>query len=258
MIQSLAKEWKEAGVQDGDVILVHSSIKRTIKRYLELGVKITPKDILESFLKAIGPKGTLLLPLFNFDFTKNIPFDIKNTPSQMGALTEAARMYPQVVRTGHPIYSFAVIGFNAEAFKGVNNFSGYGSDSPFGMLRKMNGKIATLDLHDNKCMTFYHYIEEMNEVDYRYHKKFTAGYIDELGNIEVKSYGLFVRNIEKGVLTKVDKAEDLMRKKGLYFGCRPNEGSGLRTFYAQEMYDFVSNIIKSGKAKNILYSIKEK
>jgi aminoglycoside 3-N-acetyltransferase len=43
--------------------------------------------------------------------------------------------------------------------------------------------------------------------------------------------------------------------EGLYSGCRPNEGSGLRTIPAQHMYDFVSNIIKSGKAKNTLYRI---
>ena len=64
MIQTLAGEWKEAGVQESDVLLVHSSLKRTFRRYLKLGIKITPQDILESFLSAVGPSGTLLLPLF--------------------------------------------------------------------------------------------------------------------------------------------------------------------------------------------------
>lgn len=252
----LAKEWREAGVQEGDVLLVHSSIKRTLKRYMKQeGIKLNPQDILESFLKAVGSSGTLLLPLFNFNFAKGVHFDVRNTPSQMGALTEAARLHPLAVRTGHPIYSFAVIGNNADKFKGTNNFSGYGGDSPFALLREMEGKIAVLDLPDQNSMTFYHYVEEMCEVDYRYHKNFTGEYTDISGNMESRTYGLFVRNVEKGVLTYVNPAGELMWEEGLYFGFKPNEGCGLRTISARKMYEFVLKIIVSGKAKNILYRI---
>ena len=174
----------------------------------------------------------------------------------MGALTEAGRMHPLAVRTGHPIYSFAAIGFSADKFTNIDNYSGYDIDSPFAVLRKMNGRIAVLDLPDQNSMTFYHHVEEMLEVEYRYHKTFSGSYTDEAGNTESKTYGLFVRNIEKGVLTHVDPAGELMWKNGLYSGCRPNDGSGLRTISAQSMYDFVSNIIISGKAKNTLYRIK--
>jgi len=236
-------------------LLVHSNVKNTFKRYLKLGVKLTPQDILESFLNAIGPPGTLLLPLFNFDFAKGVPFDIRNTPSQMGALTEAGRLHQLAVRTGHPIYSFAAIGYEAEAFRGVDNFSGYGSDSPFAMLREMNGKIAVLDLPDQHSMTFYHHVEEMHEVDYRYHKEFTGDYTDGLGHTLFKKYGLFVRDIERKVLTHVNPAGELMWQKGLYSGFRPNEGCGLRTISAQKMYNFVSKIIESRKAKNVLFRI---
>jgi len=255
MIQTLTDEWKEAGVQEGDVLLVHSSIKRTFKRFLKLGVRLTPQDILESFLNAVGSSGTLLLPLFNFDFSNGVPFDINKTPSHMGALTEAGRTHPLAVRTGHPIYSFAIIGFEAERFKKINNFSGYGSDSPFSILRELNGKIAVLDLPDQNSMTFYHYVEEMHEVNYRYHKKFTSNYTDASGNKESKTYGLFVRNIEKGVLTHVNPAGELMWQKKLYSGCKPNEGCGLRIVSAKQMYEFVSKIIEHGNAKNTLYRI---
>jgi aminoglycoside 3-N-acetyltransferase len=255
MIQMLVDEWKEAGIQEGDVLLLHSSIKRTFKRHLKSGVRLTPQDILESFLEAIGPTGTLLLPLYNFDFTKGVPFDKRNTPSHMGALTEAGRMHPFAVRTGHPIYSFAAIGFAADKFRNIDNFSGYGTDSPFAVLRKMNGRIAVLDLPDQNSMTSYHHVEEMLEVEYRYHKTFSGNYTDDSGKTEAKTYGLFVRNIEKGVLTHVNPAGELMWREGLYSGCRPNEGSGLRTILFQHMYDFVSHIITSAQAKNMLYRI---
>jgi len=255
MIKELSKDWRAAGVQAGDVLLLHSNIKNTFRRYLKKGIRLTPYEILESFLGAVGPSGTLLLPLFNFDCTKDIAFDIRNTPSQMGALTEAGRSHPLAVRTGHPIYSFAAIGAAAEEFRGINNFSGYGSDSPFSLLREMNGRIAVLDLPDQNSMTFYHYVEEAHNVDYRYHKTFTIDYTDESGTSDLKTYGLFVRNIEKGVLTHVDPAGELMWENGLYSGYRPGEGCGLRTIDANQMYDFVSNIISTGMAKNLIYRI---
>lgn len=256
MIQeSLAEEWLKAGVQKGDVLLVHSDITRTLFMHYRQKMMISPEDILESFLKAIGPSGTLLLPLFNFDFTKGVPFDIRTSPSKMGALTEAGRMHPLAVRTGHPLYSFCVIGHRAKEFKSVNNFSGYGSDSPFGLLREMDGKIAVLDLTDQRGMTFYHHVEEMHEVDYRYHKTFTGQYTDASGHVENKTYGLFVRKLEDGILTLLNPVGELMWQSGLYSGCRPNEGCGLRTISARNMYDFVSTIILSGKAKNLLYQI---
>ncbi|MCF7945121.1 MAG: AAC(3) family N-acetyltransferase [Spirochaetia bacterium] len=256
MIEKLVNEWEKAGIQQGDVILLHSSLKRTLTRYSINGIKLTPEDILESFLVAIGPLGTILLPLFNFDYTKGIPFDIRHTPSKMGVLTEVGRLHPSAVRTGHPIYSFAVIGNASSKFKNVNNYSGYGSDSPFSLLRLMNGKIAVLDLQDQNSMTFYHHVEEMNEVDYRYHKEFSALYTDVFGITEKKTYSLFVRNLKKNVLTHVNPTGELLWEKGLYHGDRPNIGSGLRVIKANDMFDFVSNIITSGKAKNFLYRIK--
>lgn len=254
-MKNLVQEWRDSGIQEGDTVLIHSSIKRTFKRYLKLGIKLSPEDILDSFISAVGESGTVLFPLFNFDFTKGIKFDISNTPSHMGALTEAARKHPKAVRTGHPIYSFAVIGAQADKFRGVNNFSGYGTDSPFAVLREMKGKIAVLDLPDQDSMTFYHHVEEMHEVNYRHHKVFNGNYTDASGATETRDYGLFVRNVDEGVLTHVNPAGELMWDKKLYSGFRPNEGSGLRVVTAQDVYDFASDVIKSNKAKNTLYRL---
>ena len=253
----LAHRWRSSGIDPGDTLLVHSSLKRTLTNFSEQGEDISPGLVTESFLDAVGDEGTLLLPLFNFDFTKGVPFDIRSTPSQMGAMTEAGRLMPGAVRTGHPIYSFAVIGANADLFEGVDNFSGYGSDSPFAMLRELDGKIAILDLTDLNSQTFYHHVEEIHDVPYRYHKEFTGLYTDTEGVETERTYGLFVRDIEKGVLTHVDPAGELMWEAGLYSGDRPKENSGLRVVSARMMYDFVADIIDSGRAEGVLYRIEE-
>ena len=174
VVQLLARQWRDAGLDAGETLLLHSSLRRTTRAVVRAGGQVSDaaEIVLDSFLEALGPDGTLLLPLFNFDFTTGVPFDIRTSPSHMGALTEAGRLRPGAVRTGHPIYSFAVIGRRAEAFRDVENFSGYGADSPFAMLRAMGGRIGVLDLPDQHSMTFYHHVEEMKAAPWRFHKTF--------------------------------------------------------------------------------------
>jgi aminoglycoside 3-N-acetyltransferase len=256
IIGQLAGDWRAAGVEEGDMLLVHSSLGRTLRRIAKLGGEVDPKVVLESFIRALGPSGTLLLPLFNFEFAGGTPFDIRSSPSQMGAFTEAGRLWPGAVRTGHPIYSFAVIGKEAETFRGLRNFSGYGADSPFGILHRHGGKIGVIDLPDQNSMTFYHYVEEMLCAPYRYHKTFTGKYLDESGVEATETFGLFVRNIEQGVVTHVDPMGEILWEKGLYTGSRAGNGAGFRLISAPCMFDEVARVIKEGRAKGLLYEIR--
>lgn len=257
IVSMLTERWQSAGLEVGDTVLIHSNTKRTLVEYRRKGFSITPHDILESLLNTIGPKGTLLLPLFNFDFSKGVPFDIRTTESQMGALTEVGRKFKGAVRTGHPIYSFAVIGHYAHMFDNIDNESGYAEDSPFGLLKSLNGKIGSLDLEDQHSMTFYHHVEEIKRVDYRYYKSFSGDYTDKYGETKKKTYKLYVRDIERGVLTNVNPAGELLWQAGLYTGDRAGEGTGLRLINAMDMYAFVENLIDSGKALGTLYKIED-
>ncbi|MBS1250721.1 MAG: SPBc2 prophage-derived aminoglycoside N(3')-acetyltransferase-like protein YokD [Chloroflexi bacterium] len=249
MKTTLSENWAKCGVEAGDTLLIHTSLRRTLSNY-----DTTPEIVLESFLDVLGEEGTLLLPLFNFEFTKGVPFDIRTTPSQMGALTEAGRLHPGAVRSGHPIYSFAAIGAKAYRFN-VDNFSGYGSESPFTILCELDGKIGIIDLMDQNSMTFYHHIEELHDVPYRYHKEFTGNYTDAQGETTERTYSLFVRDIQKGVLTDVNPMGEVLWEKGLYTGDRPKEATGFRVISANEMFEEVSKVIKDGRAEELLYSI---
>jgi aminoglycoside 3-N-acetyltransferase len=253
-IAGLAGSWRDAGMMSGDTLLLHSNIRRTLRHAIRIWGRVEPADILESFLTALGPRGTLILPLFNFAFTTGATFDIRVSPSEMGVLTEVGRRYPGAVRTGHPIYSFAVIGKAAESCLGLANSSGYGSDSPFGLLRALDGKIGVLDLPDQNSMTFYHHVEEMLGVDYRYHKRFRGPYVDHDGVQTMREYGIFVRNMNRGVQTQVDPMGELLWQQGLYRGSRPNQGSGLRTIRARAMFDAVAAVIRAGRARGLLYT----
>lgn len=125
------------------------------------------------------------------------------------------------------------------------------------MLRELNGKIAVLDLADQESMTFYHYVEEMHKVPYRYFKDFTGDYTGYDGLIKKKKYTIFVRNLDEGIVTNVNPMGELLWKEKLYQGYRVNTKSGLRTIDANKLFDFVSSKIQLGQANGLLYILKK-
>ncbi|MGE0632960.1 MAG: DUF4910 domain-containing protein [Pseudobdellovibrionaceae bacterium] len=256
IIEEWVANWRSAGITQGDTVLIHSSISRTIKAASKkYQVRLTPDNLLDSFLQAVGDAGTIIMPLFNFDFAKGTPFDIRTTPSHMGVLTEAARLHPKAVRTGHPIYSFAVIGARASEFEGLCNESGYGSDSPFAKLLSLKGKIAVLDLEDQNSMTFYHFVEEAMGVHYRYFKTFNADYTDKFGFTSGRSFKLFVRKLQEGVVTDVNSMGEKLWSENLYKGMRSQQGHGLRTITAETLFEVTKQVILENRAKGLLYSL---
>ena len=256
-LEWLKNRWLSAGIESGDILLTHSNIIRTLGTLKRNGFEPSAEIILESFIQSVGEKGTLLFPLFNYDFTRGVTFDIRTTKSQMGALTEAARNHPNAVRTGHPIYSFCAIGEHAIKFEGLDNISGYGADSPFGILRELDGKIAVLDIVENDSMTFHHYVEEMMLVTYRYFKYFKADYIDSDGLKTRKSYSIYVRDLEKKVETNLEPIGNKLWEASIYKGDLPHTETGLRIARANDVYDFVSSVIIEGNALGNLYQIGE-
>lgn len=233
-------DWKN--ITKDDVVLIQSNVAWTLRKY-----KCTVQDILESFLEVVG---TVVFPTFNVEWNDGVPFDIRFTPSRMGVLTECARNYKGAVRSGHPTHSFVAIGKEADLFD-VNNFSGYGKDSPFAILHRLHGKIGVLGLPDSQGNTFYHHIEEMNRVSYRFYKNFTGLYTDRYGEMTQRTYSFFCRDLENTTL--LDPIGEMMWKEGICKGDRHFEGNGFRVIETDTMFDFVSQIIKSGKAEGLLY-----
>ena len=249
----LSQRWERSGITSGDVFLLHSDIRRLLTEFKKKRIKLDTSIIINSFLNVIGVNGTMLMPLFNFtDFIENKFFSIKNSKSMMGILTERFRVDYEILRTKHPVYSFAVIGKDANKFK-KDNFSAYGEESPFQVLKELNGKIAILDLSEQKSMTFYHHIEELNDVEWRYHKIFEGNYEDLENKKSKQKYSIFVRDLDKGIITHVNPAGELLWSEGLYQGSRPNAGSGLRVVNANQMFEFISKLIIQKKALGILY-----
>jgi aminoglycoside N3'-acetyltransferase len=247
--------WADSGINAGDTVLVHSSMKRTFRHLASQGVQDSSRVIIDSLLDLIGNNGTILFPLFNFDFPTSKMFSMVTTPSQMGVITEYARNNYEGHRTGHPIYSFYAIGRNSDEFRDINNKSGYGTDSPFAKLLELDGKIASIDLDDQNSMTTYHFVEEMLEVDYRYFKSFHGKYENKIGAVSSEEYTLFVRNLEKRVVTNVNRMGEILWADGFYQGSRPGVGHGMRSIKIKNFVSRTTEEIVEGRAIHTLYSI---
>ena len=219
------------------------------------GIDLAPEDILDSFILCVGEKGTLLFPTYNFEFTKGKTFDIRNSKSETGILTETARLHSDAIRTPHPLFSFAVIGYHKKEFSDLKNYNAFGMDSPFAKLLELDGKIAALDVAGEYCMTFYHHVEEMENAPNRFHKKFSGSYIDNDGTESIREFSVYSRKTELGVETDVKPMEEYLWSKGFYSGSRPGEGNCLHSIKVRKVYDEASQLIKAGKSQGMLYKI---
>lgn len=192
---------KELGIQRGDTLFIHSDISSfgklcVFKRKTLLQVLI---DILK---ESVGAEGTIVMPTFTYSFCKNEVFDLHNTRSTVGAITEFFRKQPDVKRTIHPIFSTAIWGKYQEELIDISKDS-FDENSVFGKLHRLKGKILFFGAPFQSC-TFIHCIEQAYGVPYRYMKKF-KGIIRKKYNEYHDEYSYLVRDLERNSILNTTK-----------------------------------------------------
>ncbi|WP_440990891.1 aminoglycoside N(3)-acetyltransferase [Haloarchaeobius baliensis] len=128
-VERIATDLRELGVSAGDTVFVHSSLSA-------LGwVCGGPAAVVDALMETVTADGTLVLPTFTGDYSdpgewQNPPvpdeweptiretmpaFRPESTPCpRIGAIPNTFRSYPGVVRSDHPVVSFAGWGADAE------------------------------------------------------------------------------------------------------------------------------------------------
>lgn len=244
--EQLVDGFRSLGVEQGDTLLVHSSYKSFGE------VDGGPQTVIRALEAALGPDGTLIMPTFNFDFNKGMPWNVRMTPSKMGILTELVRLDPRAKRVFHPFYSFAIVGKHAEMLGNLRYKSSYERNSVFGKLRDLDGKIMVIGLSYTNSMTFFHHIEQMEGVDYRFLKQFTGEVTDETGNTYTDTFEMLVRDIDKGVITEVNPMGALMEQAGVIKSAKIGEAD-VKLMKANEVYEFTAREMK--RDPQLLYYI---
>ncbi len=162
-IQRITSDLLGCGLRRGGVALVHSSLK-------SLGpIPGGPETVIRGLQEALGPEGTLLMPALSYRYVNAAApyFDLRSTPSNIGALPEFFRLREGTIRSLNPTHSVCGIGPLAEALLGRHQLDSTpcGPNSPFRLLKERQGQILMLGcgLRPNTSM---HAIEELVEPPY--------------------------------------------------------------------------------------------
>jgi aminoglycoside 3-N-acetyltransferase len=160
--KTLRDNFKNIGLKHGDTVLVHSSLKSI--GYVEGGAD----TVIDALLAAVGDKGTILMPSFQkgsefFLVDRGCRFDIVNSCSEMGIISETFRKRPGVIRSLSPTHCTAGIGPLAkEILSGHEKCKvSCGWGSPYHKIVEAGGKIILLGV-DHSSNTTLHFLENIN------------------------------------------------------------------------------------------------
>lgn len=160
--QDLVRVLRRLGVHEGDALMVHSGWR------IDSGFQGSCQDLVQAFIDAVGPKGTLCMMSIPFHamtaaayLEKKKRFDVRKTVSMVGLPSELFRRRKDVVRSLHPTHPVVACGAKAEWLtQGHENcLTPFGVQSPFEKIAQIQGKIMMYDVPFN-TMTFEHYLED--------------------------------------------------------------------------------------------------
>ena len=163
------------GLKDGDIVLMHSSMKA-------LGTNKTPREFLGGITAVLGPEGTLLVPALSYDYvTSEQPwFSAAKTEPCIGLIPRTFFHMEGVFRSVHPTHSVCAFGKYATEITSLHHIdeTPVGPNSPFMKLPDYRGKI--LFVGDTlRCCTFMHGIEEIAGAPYTLKKERTRYVIED-------------------------------------------------------------------------------
>ena len=166
----LSAALRQAGVQEGDVLLVHSSLSQC--GYFAGGAK----GLIEGVMSAVGKEGAALFPSFTRPYIylgsslnkgwNYRPYD-PNDPSQIwtGIVPRVLlEQFPEAKRSRHVTHSWAGLGAKAEACVAAHSPTDppASKSSPLGKALELGGKVVYIG-SGLAPSTFLHFLETMSD-----------------------------------------------------------------------------------------------
>jgi len=160
--QQLVENLKSIGIEKGNTLLVHSSLSKI--GYLENGAD----TLIDALLEAIGESGNLLMPsspnaLLQLDYIRqNLLFDVNESPSRLGIITEVFRKRVGVKRSLNATEPICAFGPDADYFTEghFQELTPYTKNSPFYRITEKHGKILYIGVTLANAGTSLHLLED--------------------------------------------------------------------------------------------------
>lgn len=150
----------QLGIERGNTVCVHSALRNL--GYIDGG----PLTLVRALQDAVGKEGCILMPTFPFSATMlefldgEQVFDVKRTPSKVGALTEFFRRQEGVRRSLHPTHAVAGWGDKSEKFLDNHERSEtpFGLETPYGHLAEDDD--AYMLMLETRLLSLPHHLQE--------------------------------------------------------------------------------------------------
>ncbi|MDP1622527.1 MAG: AAC(3) family N-acetyltransferase [Bacteroidales bacterium] len=174
---------------EADVLYIHTA--------LNFGVpgNLRKKELLDSIYDTLRELGveTIIFPAYTFSFCNGVGFDVQHTKTQMGLLNDFVRQKDEAIRSVDPLMSNVLVGKHTDFVTKTGKCS-VGKNSTFDLLHNTELKVKFLFFGPKigDCFTYMHFIEERENVPYRYRRMFT-GEITDGSRFYEDRFELFVR-----------------------------------------------------------------
>jgi aminoglycoside 3-N-acetyltransferase len=154
----------ELGVGEGDVVFFQAGMAGF--GTIEGG----PRAVIEALQAVVGEGGLIAMPAFpmgglTIEYLRSTPVvDLRSAPSAMGAVSEAFRTSPGVVRSAHPTHSVSAWGNGAEELVAGHESATtpFGAGTPYAKLVERGG-VQVFFGTGVRPLTMYHVFECLRE-----------------------------------------------------------------------------------------------
>jgi len=221
-----------------DVLFVHSGLQSALRVSGE-----TREQKMDSVLEALDasvPQGVVAFPTFTYSFCRGEDYDVAQSPSTVGMLSEYFRSRPGVRRTPEPLFSTALRGaplpevWEDHLFT-VRDVDCFGPESVFAYLHEADAQLLFFGVGFEFC-TFLYMVEQRLEVPYRYMKRF-SGDVVSAGRRSPVTASYYVRDLEAEVENDFGPLAQELLDRGLARQERLERGPRILSCRARDVYD---------------------
>ena len=156
---------------------------------------------------------TVLIPTYSYSYTSGETYDVNNSVSKVGFVTESMRNLPNTRRTIDPIFSYMVKGdgISRDNFV-VRDYECFGDNSLMSELYEKDSMVCSIAAPWDRVFTEVHFIERLLGMKYRKNKTFQGETVDASGLHHKTSAVFYCRDYEYNLRSgHLRLAEDLMR-----------------------------------------------